>query len=54
MFLALGGAWFYLPLLLPGFFLMLVGLYFIHWSTAGRGLWCRSCKTYPSTTAFRT
>jgi hypothetical protein len=41
-------AWFYLPLLLPAFFLSLVGFYFIHWSTAGRGLWCRSCKTYPS------
>jgi len=43
--------WFYLPLLVPAFFLALVGFYFIHWSMAGRGLWCRSCKAYPSKTA---
>jgi hypothetical protein len=50
---SVGSAWFYLPLLAPSLLLAPVGFYFIHWSTIGRGLWCRSCKAYPSKTASK-
>ena len=50
---SVSSALFYLPLLVPAFFLMLVGFYFIHWTAVGRGLWCRSCKSYPPKAAFR-
>ena len=33
-------------LVFPGIFVALVGAFFIMWATLGRGLWCRSCKTF--------
>jgi hypothetical protein len=47
MMASLGASFFFLPLLLPAILSALTGIYLVHWSTVGRGFWCRTCKAYP-------
>jgi hypothetical protein len=52
MIASTGASFFLLPLLLPTILLALIGVYLVHWSTVGRGLWCRACKAYPARNGF--
>ncbi|HEY4112768.1 MAG TPA: hypothetical protein VGM17_01795 [Rhizomicrobium sp.] len=35
-------------LLLPAILCALIGWYLLTWGTSGRGLWCRTCKRFPT------
>jgi len=35
------------PLMYLSPLLGLMGIFFLIWATFGRGLWCRTCKTFP-------
>jgi len=39
-------AYFVPPLWAPALLAMLAGAYLIVWSTLGKGLWCRQCKSF--------
>ncbi len=39
-------AWFVPLLWVPALVAFLAGAYLVAWSTAGRGQWCRQCKTF--------
>ena len=41
-------AWFVPLFWPPALILFLAGAYLIVWATAGRGLWCRQCKSFQS------